>query len=446
MLKEDILNLIENFETETFKYNSADELYNDMNYIYMLEKEIKKTDVSGIKPIYDKLIAFIGLIKFKYGFESEIIKTYPELKDLKETVDKISLNDDDVINKCNYITTLYNNYINKKINMDFIKNNYENIQGQEGMYLALESLKSLIDNNQYRSLLDNNQVKDVLIDCIKLNNGKVSLKTIELKYKDIIKQIWKQSLSNEIKENENFRILFSNISGGNLRDKANLLMNRPDQASCSVISSNFIATYGSNTRKIGFIYPNNSEIITTSAYDLGSNVFGEGHTNKELGTTLSTPSVIEKIGIERAKQKGEDIYSSSCYNEFLVNSKPCGIVILGLGENDLNIDYEEAKMLSLEMNLPLYCIDTMKYKDNLSENDKYYIAYHSVLSFLKFNNPDILNRDDSFKQINEIINMNQDQIIEMFLTLKQNGKLNKENMCEMIHHIIDTSKINGKCK
>ena len=48
-----------------------------------------------------------------------------------------------------------------------------------------------------------------------------------------------------------------------------------------MISSNFIATYGSTSRKIGFIYPNNSEVIMSSAYDLGSNVFGDGVVNKK---------------------------------------------------------------------------------------------------------------------------------------------------------------------
>lgn len=127
---------------------------------------------------------------------------------------------------------------------------------------------------------------------------------------------------------EKFRVLFSNISGGSLRQQAETLINRPNQSSCSMISSDFIATYGSDTRKIGFIYPSNSEIIMASAYDLGSNVFGSGLVNQEKGTILATPDVIENIGKVRAKQKNEDMYSSSCYNEILVNAKPCGILLL----------------------------------------------------------------------------------------------------------------------
>ncbi len=231
-----------------------------------------------------------------------------------------------------------------------------------------------------------------------------------------------------------------------MRDKANLLINRPNQSSCSMISSDFIALYGADLRKIGFIYPNNSEIITTSAYDLASNVFGTGYVNKEKATSLATPEVIEKIGIARSKEKGEDLYSSSCYNEILVNSKPCGIVLLGLGENDLNIYYQEAKLLSLEMNLPLYCIDTMQYNGKLSDDDKNYIAFHSVLSFLGISTDDFMQMSHDCTEIYEIINSYKEQVTEIFLKLKKSGILTKENMCQMMSNIVDISKINSKSK
>ena len=70
-----------------------------------------------------------------------------------------------------------------------------------------------------------------------------------------------------------------------------------------MITSNFIGVYGGDHRRIGFIYPKDSNIIMASAYDLCSNVFGEGVRNKEKGTSLATPEVLERIGIERAKEK-----------------------------------------------------------------------------------------------------------------------------------------------
>ncbi len=244
-------------------------------------------------------------------------------------------------------------------------------------------------------------------------------------------------------------MLFSNIFGGSLRGQAEMLINRPSQSSCSLISSNFIATYGTETRKIGFIYPSNSDIVMASAYDLGSNVFGEGSVNKEKGTTIVTPQVLEKIGKERAIKNGEDIYSSSCYNEVLVNAKPCGIVVLGLGEKDLNIDYQEAQTLSLEMNLPIHYVDTMQYKNNLSEADKNYIAFHSLLSYLGISREDLLQQieqNNGYTEIYNLINIYKEQLAEVFLTLKREGNLSKDNMCQVMSKIVDVSKINGKSK
>ena len=446
---QDILDLIESFEIETFKYNDNENLDNDMQYIYSIEKEVKKANETELQLIYKKLISTIGIIRFKYGFESEIIKNNPNFKELQTTLSNISLNSNNIINQYNEILAEYNNKLSKINNMDFIENKYKDIYGKEGLFLAVESLKSLISNDNYRQLLNNNQIKEIITDCIKLNNGKVNLKTLETKYKEIITEIWKQSLSNKLEDNKEFKVLFSNISGGSLTSQAELLINRPMQSSCSMISSNFIATYGSNTRKIGFIYPNDTEIIMASAYDLGSNVFGVDSKNKEKGTTLTTPSVIERIGKERAKEKGEDLYSSTCYNEILVNAKPCGIVIIGLGEKDINIDYQEAKDLSLKMNLPIYFIDTMQYKDNLSESDKNYIAFHSLLSYLGISTNELMyqiSQNNGFPEILELINTYQEQIVDIFLTLKQNNQLNKENMCKNLKDIIDISNTKGKSR
>lgn len=245
-------------------------------------------------------------------------------------------------------------------------------------------------------------------------------------------------------------MLFSNISNDiDLSRQADRLINRPDQSSCSMISSDFIATYQGETRRIGFIYPSDLYIIMVSAYDLCSRVFGEGSVNKEKGTTIATPQVLEKIGKERTAQQGEDLYSSSCYNEILVNAKPCGIVVIGLGENDLNIDYQEAKRLSLEMNLPIYYIDTMKYKDKLSDKDKYYIAFHSLLSYLGISREDLsqqIEQNNGYTEIYNLINIYKEQLAEVFLTLKREGNLSKDNMCQVMSNIVDVSKINGKSR
>lgn len=436
MTKENILNTINTFEKETWKYIENEELYNAMDYIYLIEKEVKNNNEINLNEVYNKLLSTIGIIRFKYGFENIIINSNPDLKDLKIIINAISLKSPSIIDEYNYVSTLYNNYISKIKNANFIENKYKN--GKEGLYLAVESLKSLINNKDYKQLLDPSKINELLVDCVKLNNDPNFENTINSKYKNIIKQIWKQSISNKIEENKDFKVLFSNISGNNLQDQAKLLINRPDQSSCSMISSNFMETYGDKTKKIGFIYPNNSEIILTSAYDLASNVFGKGAKNKEKGTTISTPQALEKIGIERKNKN--DSYESECYNEILVNAKPCGILVLGLGENDLNIYYEETKKLSLRMNLPIYYIDKMQYNKTLSEKDKEYIAFHSLMSYLGITNPDINTN------IYHLIDIYKEDLTNIFIKLKKEGKLNKHNMCQIINNIIDISKLNTKTK
>lgn len=85
MLKKDILDLIESFELEISKYNDNENLDNDMQYIYFIEKEVKNANDSELQLIYKKLISTIGIIRFKYGFESEIIKINPNFKELQTT-------------------------------------------------------------------------------------------------------------------------------------------------------------------------------------------------------------------------------------------------------------------------------------------------------------------------------------------------------------------------
>ncbi|MBR3523945.1 MAG: hypothetical protein IKN87_04640 [Bacilli bacterium] len=443
MTKEELLNIIDKFDSEAYSYKDGYET--EMKYLYALGREINKSDETNLNPFYDRLVALIGMIKFKYGFESEIIASCPELYNVEGIIDSFSLDSNDIVNQYNYVLTMYNSVVSNLKNVDFLDNKYTNLSSKEGLYLEIESLKSLISNTEYRKYIDSNQISDILVDCVKLNRG-LSIKKNNNKYSEIIKNIWESSISNSITNDTNFRLLFSNISGDDLVSQANRLLNRKEQSSCSMISSNFIATYGSKTRKIGFIYPNSSEIILASAYDLCSNVFGSGAINSEKGTQIATPEVLEKIGILRSTEKKEDIFSSSCYNEVTVNSKPCGIVVIGLGENDLNIDYQDTLLLSKNTNLPIYYIDTMKLKDTLSDNDKSYIAFHTLASYYGISSKDFANiyKEDKISLIYSLVDRYKETISDIFLKLKENGNLSKENMFEVLNSVIDLSLTNNQ--
>ena len=442
MEKEELLILIETFMKETWKYKESNELDKDMDYIYTIYDELRKNENIDTKQIYNKLLATIGTIRLKYGLDSIIINTN---NNLKEKISKISLTDEDLINEYKTIERMYTEYVKEITNVDFLQ--IQRNSTNEGLYLALESLKSLITNKEYRDLLKDGQIREILIDCIKIINGIDSFKKIESKYKKLIQKIWEQSLSNYI-DKKSFILLFENISGPLLEQAFNLI-NRSDQSSCSMISSNFIATYLGHYRRIGFIHPNNSNIITASAYDLASNVFGLGVKNKEKGTSLVTPIVLEKIGVERAKAIGEDLLSSSCYNEVCVDSKPCGIIIIGFGEKDLNIDYEDIITLANKLKLPISTIDIMDYKTELSEADKEYIAYHCILSYMdisaKMMNklPQTDEESKLFTLILTLIDEYKDEIAQKFIELKTLGTLNRESMFQSLANIIDISKTNA---
>ena len=45
MLKKDILDLMKKFEAETWKYSDNNNLDNDMQYFYSIEKEIKNAKI-----------------------------------------------------------------------------------------------------------------------------------------------------------------------------------------------------------------------------------------------------------------------------------------------------------------------------------------------------------------------------------------------------------------
>lgn len=440
MERKDLLKLLEEFEKETWGYEETDELFNDMQLIYQLEKIIKKDVQTDINDLYQKIKLIIGIIRYKYGYESNVISNISGLNDLNEYIKSIKLSLDSDSNYLNNaldtINKQYYTFLNGLENLDFLSNNFANIQGHEGLALALDSLKSLITNKNYRKLISETDINNILIDYLRLSKKTNLLENLEKKYEGLIKKIWETSLLFDGKDGQ-FKLLFSNITGGDLIEHANDLLYRPEQNSCSLITSNFIATYGSTTRRIGFIYPDNSHLIAAGAYDLGSNVFGSGITNKEKATKLVTPAALEKTGIERAKEKNEDVLFSSCYNEILIDSMPCGICTIGFGEGDLNVDYNSVIELSKKTNLPIYNINVLDYKKELSNNDKEYLAYHAILSYLNINRSDILPmNEENQKYLYQLIDNNKETISNAFMKLRMNGIVNKENMLEELRPLL----------
>ena len=84
----------------------------------------------------------------------------------------------------------------------------------------------------------------------------------------------------------------------------------------------------------------------------------------------------------------------------------------------------------------------MKYKTELSEKDKEYIAYHSVLSYMGINTEIMqqLVQNNEAGDIFKIIDTNKEIISQKFIELKRQGILSKENMIQSLADIIDIEK------
>lgn len=72
--KDDLLKLINNFEQETWKYPQSDKLDEAIDYMYRISAEIKKTENINIEKTSRILSSYLGLMKYKFGFEGMIIK------------------------------------------------------------------------------------------------------------------------------------------------------------------------------------------------------------------------------------------------------------------------------------------------------------------------------------------------------------------------------------
>ena len=152
MQKDDLLKLISNFDKEVWKYEFSDELNEAMNYVYLLEDKINKADDKELIEIYNEIKVMIEIIRLKYGIESELINMNPELGNLKQMISTISLKNIDY-DKVNMINDLFNKWIIANNDISFLVNKYSGIHGKEGLYLTIESLKSLISNDKYKKLM-----------------------------------------------------------------------------------------------------------------------------------------------------------------------------------------------------------------------------------------------------------------------------------------------------
>ena len=88
----------------------------------------------------------------------------------------------------------------------------------------------------------------------------------------------------------------------------------------------------------------------------------------------------------------------------------------------------------------------MKLKDTLSDNDKSYIAFHTLASYYGISSKDFANiyKEDKISLIYSLVDRYKETISDIFLKLKENGNLSKENMFEVLNSVIDLSLTNNQ--
>lgn len=436
MTKKELYEKLIDIDQMTWHYPDKEREMWDYSY-EKLANMLKNASEDKLESVGETYDAVKKILPYKYGYEHKLLTVIPDLKQLVDKIDSFELDKDEhTINAfIDLISNTINTYFSSVSQLDFLQNPYTDVDGKEGLCLSLESLKSIAENPEYLKFFPDKSKFDVLVDYVEIIDtfeGKIgdSKSHIEEKYTEGLKNIWRQSLSdNFFDKPEKFQALFSTISGYNIEQAINLI-NRQEQQSCSLITNNEMAIYGGFYNKVGFIYPSDSTILCAGSSDLYSNVFGNGLKNREKASYLATPLALEKQTIDRIDKKHEDRYHTELYNEVLVNSKPCAICAITMGERELNKSYVEGKKIASKLGLPFVDINMLEYKKDLSEEDMKYITYHY---YVTKNDIDVTNLpSEDFKEMQNYIDNNKQQIFSTYINLLKSGTYTPQNFIDAV--------------
>ena len=436
MTKKEVYEKLNDIDSMTWHYPDDNREKWDYMYekLFSMLKNATDEELESVNKTYD---AVIKILPYKYGYEYEAIKMVPELLELVSKIDEFDLdkNEQQINVFLDSIKNLVTEYLNDTNDFSFLPNPYENVSGKEGLSLSIDSLNSIIENPKYLECFSDKSRLDIIADYVRIllsseNKMGYNKDKLEESYSEGLRKIWQNSLTDSLSNSlTEFKTLFCTISGYNI-DQARKLIDRPEQQSCSLISNNEMANYGGYYNKVGFIYPSNSKIICAGSSDLYSNVFAKGVKNREKGSYLATPSALENQTINNIDKKGEDRFHSESYNEVLVDSKPCAICIITMGEKELNHSYVKAKELASELGLPFEEINMLKFKPNITNDDMKYIAYHYYIT--KNNLESKMLSDEEYKEMDNFINANSEEIFKTYINLVKSGIYTPDQLISIV--------------
>lgn len=406
-----------------------------------------------------------SILKNNYGFSSaakEFLEKYLEIKNHMYLDDKAKYNSLSDLLKDSMKVTLITMQSIKKINYLW-KPDFDNIKKSDEYYkvdlsqrskIVCEAIQQLFESIEIRKNLSNVDLYNLYNSYYQISNYIKSdvltdeiLADIETKLQYISNKIWASSITNpeNYKSGEPFMFIVHNVSKTDMETtNINGHAARDGRISVSLITDKEMGVYGAH--KYGFIYPNDSKIITAGYKDLYS------YETKEEGrfcqnsnnSKLIPPQAIENYSANLCiQQNGKNLNSdkANIYNEILLDStnglKPVGIYCITFGEKELSYDYESAKKLAEQTGLPLIDIDISLYRtkknqgtyltdeEALSVKEQKEFAERFLKQYYKSKNYDL---ETSQNFVETDLRLYQDMIIDIFLNEKRKNNINKENL------------------
>lgn len=378
------------------------------------------------------------IAEFKYSGEAEILKNIPDYNYLFKFLEKIqSL--DNIDEKLD----LFDSFTHQKVNTVRLvyKLEDEEIEIEPDLKSdILNSIKLTYEDFDVRKSLSNEELYSLLINYYKLKIDRISVKEIEINISDIMRKVWANALTDptKFKNGDSFCFLVHNFTThASFSEQMKIMKEmRLGRVSSSLITDNFVGMYNSKAgRRVGLIYDPSAEIVTTGKHDLYTYEVDEHKVvrNKEYASSALSPAFLEEFGIKLTSSIGEDLYYTEIYNEVLLgDAKPVAVFLIGYGEKDLNPDYEDAKKLASDLDIPFLEIDLSVYKERkglpiLDENAKKYIAKQVVFSAFGLKQNGI--RDtEKIKMMYQMIGSYYEELGDIYIKLKEKGEATKENM------------------
>ena len=446
------LDYIEYFLDNEYKIIRTDE--DVTSDIYRVYNQIQKTeDLTAKEKLVKDIYSKIKIVEFKYGGEYDALKNFTQYNGLIDTIDYLEqIEDVDArLKKLEQIENAKYEIIRTIDKLDIVNiNDKADIKND-----VLCSINSMFENN--KDLLTNEELYRLCIEYYKLKTDDYYLAKAQNHISDISDKIWQHSLTDPttFQNGQNFKFLIHSFSSGQSFENSMWWEKemRDNRTSCSLITESFVPAFD-KFRRCGFIYPYNSNIVVSGKQDLYTEEeLGRfAINNKKFASPVLDPGFLESAGKQKTIQEQEDFDFNMQHNEVLLkDAKPSAVYIIGYGEKDINSDYENLKEMAENMGLPFVEIDMSLYRekqglDPLGKEGKRYIVDHALLTYFGLNlnggereTSDI--RSEILSKINDLKKVCEEDISNVYINLKSNNVLNKENMILVIDEIIKEKQL-----